>query len=84
MMFNQKSAYPLGNEPIYHNGAIIGKTTSAAFGYRVDKPIALASLKTQGVDFNNVVVQVDIAGQHFDATVSSHPIFDPTGKRMKG
>ncbi|NKB60681.1 MAG: FAD-dependent oxidoreductase [Gammaproteobacteria bacterium] len=81
--FKEKSVYPLGNEPVYYDGCIVGKTTSAAFGYRVDSPVALVSLKTEGLNFDDVTVQVDIAGQRFDATVSSKALFDPKGKRMK-
>ncbi|CAN0505743.1 unnamed protein product, partial [Discosporangium mesarthrocarpum] len=40
MILDDASAVPLGNEPIYLGSDIIGQTTSAAFGYRVGKPVA--------------------------------------------
>ena len=56
-------AVPLGNEPVWQDRVIIGKTTSASFGYRIGKPVALAYLdlnrdQAEGLD----TVQVDIAG----------------------
>ena len=35
----------LGNEPVLYDGRIIGKTTSAAYGYRMQQTIALAQLQ---------------------------------------
>lgn len=73
-------AMPLGNEPVYCNGRIVGKTTSAAFGYRVGKPIALAYLEGIG---DQASVEIDIARNLFSGRVSLVPVFDPTGSRMR-
>ncbi len=74
------SAVPLGHEPIYSNGKIVGQTTSAAFGHRVGAPIALGYVK--GLE-NGDRVQVDIARTLYDATVTLGPLFDPEGQRMR-
>ncbi len=43
-----------GNEAVYHNGELIGLTTSGAFGHRIGKSLAFAYLKpamvTQGLE----------------------------------
>ena len=44
IVLDDPEAVPLGNEPAYSNARIIGKTTSAAFGYRIGKPVALAQV----------------------------------------
>ena len=74
-------AVPLGHEPVYLDGKIIGQTSSCAFGYRIGKPVALAHLSEQVKD--GARVQVDIARQMFDATVTLGPLYDPDGTRMK-
>ena len=75
-------AAPLGNEPVYHNGEIIGKTTSAAFGYRVGKSVAIAQLHLpQPMD--QLPVEIDIARQLFSGTISTKSVFDPKGLRMR-
>ncbi|MEQ9695624.1 FAD-dependent oxidoreductase [Shimia sp. SDUM112013] len=76
------AAVPLGHEPIYLNGEIIGQTTSCAFGYRVGAPVALGHV--HGAIADGTRVQVDIARTLFDATVVIGPLFDPNGSRMKG
>ena len=78
-------AVPLGNEPIYHNDKIVGKTSSAAFGYRIGKPLALGYIAVNNTDntLESKTVQIDIAGTLYDATVSYRAVFDPTGQRMK-
>lgn len=83
LQFEDKQAVPLGNEPVSLNGSIVGKTTSAAYGFRVDSPVAIADLSEKAAVAEGARVNVDIAGQQFDATVSLTALFDATGKRMR-
>jgi 4-methylaminobutanoate oxidase (formaldehyde-forming) len=85
IVFDSVDAQPLGNEPVYHEGRIIGKTTSAAFGYRVGKPVAIALLES-GSDINleGLIVDVDIARSQNAGTISLTPAFDPSGSSMRG
>ena len=84
IVLNDPLAVPLGNEPVWQDRVIIGKTTSASFGYRIGKPVALAFLdlkrdQAEGLD----TVQVDIAGKLYTGKVIRKPAFDPSGQRMK-
>ncbi|PSL20049.1 GcvT family protein [Shimia abyssi] len=81
LVLDDEAAVPLGHEPIYLDGKIIGQTTSCAFGYRVGKPVALAH--HHGTVAHGARVQVDIARVFYDATVVVGPLFDPDGSRMK-
>lgn len=77
-------AVPLGNEPVYWDGVIVGKTTSAAFGYRVGRSLALAYLDTvEGVDWEGGCVAIDVAGTLCSGRVSCHAAYDPGGWRVK-
>lgn len=80
IVLDDAGAVPLGNEPVYGNARIAGKTTSAAFGYRVGRPVALAYL--DGVEERSPV-EIDIAGSRFSGRVRLSPVFDPTGSRMR-
>jgi len=82
LKLDDEDAVPLGHEPIYLDGTIIGHTTSCAFGFRVGKPIALGSVH-HAVE-SGTRVQVDIARVMFEATLIHGPLFDPDGSRMKG
>ena len=77
------NAVPLGNEPVYFNEKIVGKTTSASFGYRIGAPLAIADINDEKVCNNGARVRIDIGRKFFDGIVSTECLFDPLGKRMK-
>jgi 4-methylaminobutanoate oxidase (formaldehyde-forming) len=79
---DDEQAIPLGHEPIYLDGQIVGQTSTCAFGYRVGKPVALGHVHGEVAD--GARVQVDIARQMYDGTVTIGPLYDPEGKRMQG
>jgi len=59
---------------------VIRKTTSAAFGFRVGKPVALVYLNgATGGDR----LRIDIARTMFPATFTKAPAFNPTGTLMQ-
>ncbi|AMY03398.1 FAD-dependent oxidoreductase [Mesorhizobium ciceri] len=81
LSLDDESAVPLGHEPIYFKGRILGQTSSCAFGFRVGKPVGLGHTREQLR--NGERVQIDIARQMHDATVTIGPLFDPQSLRMK-
>lgn len=80
LILDNPDAVPLGHEPIHHRGSIIGHTTSAGFGYRINKPVALAHVHLK--DANGTNVELDIAGCKHAAHLQLAPAFDPSGSRM--
>jgi 4-methylaminobutanoate oxidase (formaldehyde-forming) len=81
-IFESDAAVPLGHEPIYAGGKIVGHTTTAAFGYRIGKPIALGYVHLDNAD--GALVEIDIAGTRHAARLQFAPAFDPDGLRMRG
>ncbi|MYH58757.1 MAG: FAD-dependent oxidoreductase [Boseongicola sp. SB0675_bin_26] len=82
LTLDDEAAVPLGHEPIHLDGEVVGQTSSCAFGYRVGKPVAIGHVKAPVA--SGTQVQVDIAREMFDASITIGPLFDPTGARMKG
>ncbi|MCP4236165.1 MAG: FAD-dependent oxidoreductase [Aestuariibacter sp.] len=82
LVLHDIDAVPLGNEPVYYQGEIIGKTTSAAFGYRIGKPVAIALINSQ-LTPDQLTVEVDIARVKFIATITTKAAFDADGTRMR-
>ena len=84
ILLDDPEAAPLGDEPIYLGAEIIGQTTSAAFGYRVGRPVALGYLNCceEGLD-DGLEVEIDIAGRRAGGRVSLVPVFDTKGARMR-
>ena len=83
VILNDRDAVPLGDEPVLSEGRIVGKTTSAAFGFRIDAPIALARLTERHARREGAIVAVDIAGTLFSGRVVTGAAFDPGGDRMR-
>lgn len=83
VVLDYPDAVPLGDEPIYFRDRIIGKTTSAAFGYRLGRPVALATIDTERFGEPQVErVAVGIAGTRYSAAVTFEAAFDPDGARI--
>ena len=73
-------AWPLGHEPVLLDGRMAGLTTSAAFGYRIGRPVALAHVFGAP---DGAAVEVDIAGTRHPGRLRFAPAFDPDGSRMR-
>lgn len=82
ILFDDLDAEPLGGEPVFVGGDMVGKTTSAAFGYRVGAPIALALISS---DFalEGSVAAARIGARDCSGRLSLKPGFDPAGSRMR-
>jgi len=83
IVLNDMNAVPLGNEPVMLNNKIVGKTTSAAFGFRINAPVALADINDANARKQDAPVQVNIAGELFSGRICRGPVFDPDGLRMR-
>lgn len=82
IVFDSPAAQPLGNEPVYHQGSIIGKTTSAALGHRIGLPVAIA-LVDNNVELQGLKVDVDIAGSQNAGSISTQAAWDPDGTTLR-
>ena len=83
IVFEDRDAVPIGNEPVMFGQEIIGKTTSASFGYRVNAPVALADF-SMGTDVSDrLEVEVNIAGSRYRGRIVARAVFDPEGRRMR-
>jgi len=84
IVLEDREATPMGNEPVYRGGAIVGNTTSAAFGYRVGRPVALAMIETsKSSHASDQPLEVDIAGLRYPGSMARGAAFDPEGTLMR-
>ena len=74
-------------EPVSRDGDAVGLTTSAAWGHRVDKSLAIAELShDEGVARDWLAsgsFEVEVALQRYPITVQLAPFYDPKSLRMK-
>jgi 4-methylaminobutanoate oxidase (formaldehyde-forming) len=79
----------LHDEPVWRDGALVGRTTSGNFAFTLGRPIAMGYVENGGdvVDRDWVQAgryQIEVAGEHFPATPHLRPPYDPKGERLRG
>jgi dimethylglycine dehydrogenase len=83
MSVDAADADALGNEPVYHNGRLVGLTTSGAFGHAVGQSLAFGyvepKLASPGEKF-----EILILGERRPAQIIPEPAYDPENARLKG
>lgn len=73
-----------GGEPVFlADGTPAGQVSSGAYGYSVEKSLAIAYLKV-GLAKPGDTVHVAILGKDHTARVLARPPFDPDGLRLRG
>jgi 4-methylaminobutanoate oxidase (formaldehyde-forming) len=77
-------------ESLLHEGAVIGRVTSGAYGFTIGASVGLAWLECAPDEAEALLgtgagaVEVDIAGTRSPATLSAQPFYDPSGARRRG
>ncbi|MGX0902409.1 dimethylglycine dehydrogenase [Roseovarius sp. MBR-79] len=68
---------------LWHEGRIVGETTSGAWGYRVNASLALGMLRAD-LATPGTRLEVEIYGERFAATVQPDaPVWDPQNERLR-
>jgi glycine cleavage system aminomethyltransferase T len=76
------------NEPIWRDGELVGKVSSAMFGHTLGAPIGLgylarpeAPVTAEWIDAGRY--EVEVADERIAARVSLRPFYDPASERVK-
>jgi dimethylglycine dehydrogenase len=74
----------IGDEPIWHDGKVVGWVTSGGYGHVSGTSIALGYVPAglAGVTDRNAF-EVEIIGDRRPATLLAEPLIDPIGSRMR-
>jgi dimethylglycine dehydrogenase len=68
---------------LWHDGKVVGETTSGNWGYRTGKSIALGMLRADLAEAGTEV-EVEIYGDRFKAVVQPDgPLYDPNNERLR-
>ncbi|MEM7439994.1 MAG: FAD-dependent oxidoreductase [Pseudomonadota bacterium] len=73
-------AFPFYSHAVFHAGAPVGVVTSAAFGHRTGKWLALAYLREKGLREG---LSVLVLQQEFAAHVLPQPPYDPNNDKLR-
>jgi sarcosine dehydrogenase len=86
-VLDDPEALPLGDEPIWCDGSIVGSTSSAAYGHTLDRAVAMGYVsRPGGVDaayLSKVRFEIEIAGDRFAARGGLKAPYDPDNLRVK-
>ncbi len=77
------------NEPIWRDGALVGRITSGMFGHTLGRSLGLGYVARPdgAIDASYVLdarYEIEVAGARIPATVSLKPLHDPAGLRIRG
>ena len=68
---------------LWHDGQVVGETTSSAWGYRIGASVALGMLRTDFV-VPGTEIEVEIYGERYRAVVQPDgPLWDPENLRIR-
>ena len=76
----------LGEEPIYRNGKLVGRTTSANYGHTLGCSVAMGYVESyEGISKEYVKdgsYQIELMGQKYTAQASLSAFYDPKGTKI--
>jgi dimethylglycine dehydrogenase len=72
----------IGDEPIWHEGKVVGWVTSGAYGHSVQRSLALGYIPATLADATGGF-EIEIIGERRRAERQSAAAFDPSGSRMR-
>ena len=74
----------LGDEPVWHDGKVVGWITSGGYGHYVDRSLAQGYVPTSlAQDLGKGAFEIEILGEQRRASILKDPVFDPEGARMR-
>jgi dimethylglycine dehydrogenase len=77
-----RDADPIGNEPLYRDGEMVGRATAGAYGHCVGKTLALAYVEPEAAALGTAL-EIEILGERRPATVIPHAPHDPDNARLR-
>jgi dimethylglycine dehydrogenase len=75
----------IGDEPIWHDGAVVGWVTSGGYGHHTGLSLALGYVPTALAKPAEpaAAFEVEILGRRRPAQLRFEPVYDPAGRRMR-
>ncbi|MDP7578804.1 MAG: glycine cleavage T C-terminal barrel domain-containing protein, partial [SAR202 cluster bacterium] len=77
----------LGDEPIFHDGVVVGRITSGAYGHTIGRSMGLDWIESEvGIDTAILEAggyEIEVATERFTATASLYPQYDPKVERVR-
>jgi len=75
-------ADPIGNEPLYLGGAMVGRATAGAYGHHVKKSLALGYVTPEAAEAGTRL-EIEILNKRYTAEVIEESPYDPENKSLR-
>jgi glycine cleavage system aminomethyltransferase T len=82
LLLDDPRAMCLGNEPVFHDGAVSSRVTSGGIGYTLGRSIAYAYLPVE-LSIAGTRCSVEVFGERVAAEVADAPLWDPKAERIR-
>jgi dimethylglycine dehydrogenase len=73
----------IGDEPVWHNGEVVGWITSGAYAHYSGKSLAVGYIPAALAADGTTGFEIEIIGNRRPALLLSEPVFDPDSKRAR-
>ncbi len=77
-----EDADPIGNNPLYVDGRMVGRATSGNYGFRLEQSLALAMVRPELAEIGTAV-DIEILGERYPARVVQESPWDPENARLR-
>jgi len=77
-----KDADCIGDEPIWHDGEVVGWVTSGGYAHASDKSVAIGYVPKELAEADGGW-QIELLGDMLGAAMQRQPLFDANGSRMR-
>jgi len=82
-VIDAKDADCIGDEPVWHDGKVVGWITSGGYGHSVKASIGMGYVPKELAD-KTEGFEIEIIGERRKATIIREALFDPKGEKMRG
>jgi dimethylglycine dehydrogenase len=79
----ERPADVIGDEPVWHNGIVVGWITSGGYAHYSGVSLALGYIPTELAAEGTTGFEIEIIGKLRPATLQLEPVLDPSGSRMR-
>ena len=79
----ERPADVIGDEPVWHNGNVVGWITSGGYAHYSGVSLAMGYIPTELAAEGTTGFEIEIIGKLRPATLQLEPVLDPSGSRMR-
>ncbi len=84
MVVDAADADVIGDEPIWHDGEVVGWVTSGGYAHNSGVSMAQGYVPAALAGDADGAFEIEILGERHAARIQPDPLFDPEAKRMRG